>query len=185
MAIEWLKAFNYFGKRLRSSCLTGIWICLCNIMILHSSNDHSIKPLLQPHPLATNHMNFVFRRLFVWLMQDKMMWGGIIYVVATVNRKKYFLSMKIHGLSDELPTLFSKYIFCNVATWTVWYDNVILSAANVHFKFFDIFWFEINVVFALYKKNNLILFRRTKYLIKISIYAWKEVTVSSRNFGIT
>ena len=63
--------------------------------------------------------------------------------VSTLNTKKYFLSIKILELSDELPTLFSKYIFCNVATWTVWYDDVVLSAANVHFKFFD-----LNVVFC-------------------------------------
>ena len=106
MALEWLKVFNYFRKKLRSSCVTGIWICLCSIMILHSSNDHSIKPPLQPRPLATNYMNFVFRSLFSRLMQDKMMWGGITYVVSTVNTKNYFLSMKIPELSDELPTFF-------------------------------------------------------------------------------
>ena len=63
------------------------------------------------------------------------------YHLRGISRKhqKYFLSMKIPGLSFELPTLFPKYIFCNVATWTVWYDGVILSTVNVHFKFFDIF----------------------------------------------
>ena len=76
MALEWLKALNDFRKKFRSSCLTGNWICLCNIMILHSSNDHSIKPPLQPRRLAINYMNFVFRGLFSWLMQDKMMWCG-------------------------------------------------------------------------------------------------------------
>lgn len=146
-------------------------------MILHSSNDHSIKPPLQPRLLATNYMNFVFYCLFSWLMQDKMVWDGTTYVVSTLNTKKYFLSIKILELSDELPTLFSKYIFCNVATWTVWYDGVILSTVNVHFKFFDISWFEVNVVSALYKKSNLILFRRTKHLIKIFIHIWNEVTV--------
>ena len=142
MVFEWLKAFNYL--KLRSSCLTGIWICLCNIMILHSSIDHSIKPPLQPRLLATNYMNFVFRGLFSRLMQDKMIWGGITYVVPTVNTKKHFLRMmKIPGLSDALPTLFSKYIFCNIATWTVWYDDVILSTTNDHFIFliyFDLKW---------------------------------------------
>ena len=143
MAVEWLKIFNFFWKKFRFSFLNGIWINLCIIMILHSSNDHSIKPPLQPRLLATNYMNFVFYCLFSWLMQDKMVWGGTTYVVSTLNTKKYFLSMKILELSDELPTLFSKYIFCNVATWTVWYDDVVLSTANVHFKFFD-----LNVVFC-------------------------------------
>ena len=146
-------------------------------MILHSSIDHSIKPPLQPRLLATNYMNFVFRGLFSRLMQDKMIWGGITYVVPTVNTKKHFLHMmKIPGLSDALPTLFSKYIFCNITAWTVWYDDVILSTANAHFIFFDIFWFEVNVLFALYKKNNLTLFRRTKHLIKILIDTWLKTS---------